>query len=141
MRPRFITLTPQEELTLREGQQHGPQFQFRDRCRCLILSHQGQTVNWLMAHFKVSRLTIYNWFNAWEEQGLRGLYNRAGQGRKPILTDEDKPTIIQQVQQHRQQLKAALPPLRADLHRDFSQKTLERFLKSITGVGDVSAGA
>lgn len=141
MRPRFITLTPDEELTLRQGQQHGPQFQFRDRCRCLIMSHEGQTVNFLMEHFKVSRLTIYNWFNAWKEHGLRGLYNKPGQGRKAILTTEDEATIKQQVSQHRQQLKAALAPLRHELHRDFSRKTLERFLKSIAGNGDASAGA
>ena len=125
---------------MREGQQHGTQFQFRDRCRCLMLSHEDQTVGWLTNHFKVSRLTIYNWFNAWEEHGLRGLYNKPGQGRKAILTDADKPIITQQVQQQRQQLKAALPPLRAELHREFSQKTLERFLKSISGLGDASAG-
>ena len=138
MRPRFISLTPDQEQTLRQGQQHGPQFQFRDRC--LLLSHEGQSVNWLKDHFKVTRLTIYHWFDAWKEKGLRGLYNKAGQGRKPILALTDKPAITQHVSQHRQQLKTALPALRAELHREFSQKTLERFLKSITGVGDASGG-
>lgn len=140
MRPRYIALTASEEITLREGQQHGPQFQFRDRCRCLILSYEGQTVNWLMNHFKVTRLTIYNWFNAWEENGIRGLYNKAGQGRKAILIPADQPLIEQQVRQNRQQLSAALVPLRAELNRDFSRKTLERFLKTVAGDGDASAG-
>ena len=80
----------------------GGPIQFRDRCRCLILSHEGQPVGWLKNHFRVSQLTLYNWFNAWEEDGLGGLYNKPGQGRKAILTDADKPTVVKQVQQHRQ---------------------------------------
>ena len=119
----------------------GDPIQFRSRCLCLLLSHQQQPVKWLKEHFQVSQLTIYNWLNAWEEHGLRGLYNKPGQGRNPILTSGDKATVTQQVEQHSQQLKLARQTLRAELNRDFSQKTLSRFLKSVAGGGNASAGA
>lgn len=140
MRPRFATLTPEEECTLRDGCQQGPQFQFRNRCRCILLSHQQQPVGWLKDHFQVSRLTIYNWLDAWEQQGIRGLYNQPGQGRKPILTPADESLVSQQVSAHAQQLKAARQALRQELNRAFSHKTLQRFLKSVAGVGSVSDG-
>ena len=141
MRQRFANLTPDEVATLQEGHNHGPQFQFRNRCLCLLLSYQQQPVKWLKDHFQVSQLTIYNWLNAWEERGLRGLYNKAGQGRNPILTTSDQATVSQHVERHCQQLKLARQTLRAELNRDFSQKTLSRFLKSVAGDGNASGGA
>lgn len=141
MRPRFATLTPDEERTLRDAHQHGPQFQFRNRSLCILLSHQQQPVGWLKDHFQVSRLTIYNWLDAWEQQGIRGLYNQPGQGRKPILTPADEPLINQHVSAHAQQLKTARQALRNELNRAFSHKTLQRFLKSVAGDGNVSDGA
>ena len=141
MRPRFANLTPDEVTTLQDGHNHGPQFQFRNRCLCILLSHQQQPVKWLKDHFQVSRLTIYNWLDAWEKQGLRGLYNRPGQGRRPILTTRDKAMVTQHVEQHSQQLKLARQTLRIELNRDFSQKTLSRFLKSVAGDGNASGGA
>lgn len=141
MNPRFSTLTADEEHTLRDGHQHGPQFQFRNRCLCILLSHQQQPVKWLKVHFNVSQLTIYNWLDAWDQKGLRGLYNQPGQGRKSILTPADQPAVTQHVQAHAQQLKLARQALRTELNREFSQKTLTRFLKNISGDGSASAGA
>lgn len=138
MRQRFACLTPDEVATLQDGHKHGPQFQFRSRCLCLLLSHQQQPVKWLKEHFQVSQLTIYSWLDAWEQVGLRGLYNKAGQGRKPILTAADQALVSQHVQAHIQQLKLARQTLRTELNREFSQKTLSRFLKSMAGDGNVS---
>ena len=119
----------------------GDPIQFRNRCLCLLLSHQQQPVKWLKDHFQVSQLTIYNWPNAGEERGLRGLYNKAGQGRNPILTTSDQATVSQHVERHCQQLKLARHTLRTELNRDFSQKTLTRFLKTVAGDGNASGGA
>lgn len=141
MNPRFVILTADEEHTLRDGHQHGPQFQFRNRCLCILLSHQQQPVKWLKVHFNVSQLTIYNWLDAWDQKGLRGLYNKAGQGRKSILTSADQPAVTQHVQAHAQQLKVARQALRTELNRECSQKTLSRLLKNISGDGSASAGA
>ena len=132
---------PYKMATITAFSRFGDPIQFRNRCLCILLSHQQQPVKWLKDHFQVSRLTIYNWLDAWEEQGLRGLYNRPGQGRRPILTTCDKAMVTQHVEQHSQQLKLARQTLRIELNRDFSQKTLSRFLKSVAGDGNASGGA
>lgn len=36
---------------------------------CIRLSWEKYTINELIKIFKVSRSTIYNWFNAWEDEG------------------------------------------------------------------------
>ncbi|MGB3514058.1 MAG: hypothetical protein WBA93_33600 [Microcoleaceae cyanobacterium] len=39
-----------------------------------------------MKIFEVSRKTRYNWFTFWEDEGILGLYNNQGRGRKPKFT-------------------------------------------------------
>lgn len=99
------------------------------------MSSQGVEVSDLMIIFKVSRITIYNWLNRWDSDGLPGLYNRKGQGRKPILTDADSVQVEERVRENCQQLKEVRTKLKADLSRDFSDKTLKRFLKSLVRRG------
>ena len=129
MQKRHIKLQSSEVVTLEEGRHHHPQFQFRDRSHCLLLSCQGQDISSLMSIFNVSRITIYNWFNRWEKHGLLGLYNQKEQGRKALLTDSDIEKVQQRVRENPQQLKAVRVQLKEDLSKEFSDKTLKRFLK------------
>lgn len=68
-------------------------YQVRQRAHCLILTTQSLTIAQLMDIFGVTRKTLYNWFNAWEQRGVVGLYDRPGRGRKPTLTSEHKQQI------------------------------------------------
>ena len=68
--------------------------------------------------------------------------NEPGQGRKSILTLDDHSTIKAKVQQTPQQLKRVRDELREELKKEFSTKTLNRFLKSLVRPdGDVGAKA
>ena len=69
--------------------------QVRQRTQYLILANQGVNVEELMRIFQVSYKTIYNWFNRWETEGIRGLYNKLVRGCKPIFNSE-------QIQQNRE---------------------------------------
>ena len=60
----------------------------RDRAQCVLLSEQGYTIPTLCKVFDVTQVTIYNWFNNWEERGLAGLYDKPGRGRKKKLSVE-----------------------------------------------------
>ena len=139
MQKRFITLTADERSTLSAGRQHHRQYQFRDRCQGLLLSADGQDVAAIMAVLQVSRPTVYTWFNRWERGGLAGLANAAGQGRHPILGAADAAPVAAAVRANRQQLKEVTATLRQELAKDFSPRTLRRFLKSVAGVGGASA--
>ena len=91
---RFIEELPSEPRSLLRriyrGSQHS---RVRARAHCILLSAQGYTTTQLMEIFQVTRVTLYNWFNAWESRGVAGLYDRKGKGRKPKVTPKQKEQI------------------------------------------------
>ena len=62
----------------RESRHH----QVRQRAHFFILVSQNVKNENLMKIFKVSYKTMYNWLNRWEDEGMLGLYNKPGRGRK-----------------------------------------------------------
>ncbi len=136
---RFIQLTTEETITLQEGMKNGTAHLFRKRCHCLILSSEGYQVKDLAEVLGVSTNTIYDWLNRWEKKGAVGLRDRAGRGRKPILSVADYAQVKRRVQQNAQQLRLARMHLKEDLERDFSEKTLRRYLKNL--IADIKDGA
>jgi transposase len=135
MQKKYIKLNQEEILTLQEGHKNHPGYQVRNRCQCLLLSHQGKEVKELAAIFSVIPLTIYTWFYRWEEKGLVGLLNEKGRGRKPILLQAESEQIKMQVQANAQQLKVARGMLKTELNKEFSHKTLKRYLKKLVQDG------
>jgi hypothetical protein len=75
---RFIKLSETDLKSLENGHRHGKHFLFRDRCQSLILSHQGYRISQLTELFKVHRVTIYEWFNLWEQGGIEALHKKPG---------------------------------------------------------------
>jgi len=128
---RFIQLTSEETVTLQEGMKNGTAHLFRKRCHCLILSSEGYQVRDLAQVLDVSSNTIYGWLNRWEKKGIVGLRDLPGKGRKPILSLADFALVKQRVQQNAQQLRLARLELKEDLKRDFSEKTLRRYIKNL----------
>ena len=139
MQKRFVSLTCDERATLSSARHHHPQYQFRARCQCLLLSADGHDVAALEQALGVSSRTVYTWFNRWERGGLADLANAAGQGRHPILGAADAAPVAAAVRANRQQLKEVAVTLRQELAKDFSARTLRRFLKSVAGAGGASA--
>lgn len=135
MQKKYINLTQEELLTLQEGHKNHPCYQVRNRCQCLLLSHQGKQVKELAAIFSVIPLTVYSWFYHWEEKGLVGLFNEKGRGRKPILLQTESEKIKSKVQANAQQLKVARSELKTELNKEFSHKTLRRYLKKLVEDG------
>jgi transposase len=132
MKKKFIELGDAEKRTLQEGHKNGKTKAFQSRCHCLLLSSEGYEVKELARIFRVSDISIYSWFKRWEAGGICGIRDKAGRGRKPILQAADLWQIKRQVQENAQRLKIAREKLKAELGREFSTKTLKRFLKSLT---------
>ena len=136
---RFVQLNTEEIITLKEGMKNGSAHLFRQRCHCLLLSGEGRAVKDLTEIFKVSANTVYGWLNRWEGKGIVGLRDLPGRGRKPILGAADLAQVKQRVQANAQQLRVARVALKADLEREFSDKTLRRYLKNL--LADIKDGA
>lgn len=138
---RFVKLTEAELVTLQEGHKNGSKFQFRNRCQCLVFSHQGRTVSELAQFFEVSKITIYGWFNRWEKSGIGGLMDKLGRGRKPILSLQN-PEHIKSVKtaagKNPQSVKQIVAELETALNTEMSVDTVKRFLKNLVSVSGVS---
>ena len=131
---RFINLSEPELKSLQKGQRYGKHFLFRDRCQCLLLSHQGQTIPQLVELFNVHRTTIYSWFDLWEAGGIEALHKKPGQGRRPKISPAN-PTHVKRaralLENERQNLKAVVAQLSNELDIQMHPVTLKRFLKNL----------
>lgn len=131
VKKKFIKLNEAEKITLQEGMKNGKRQPFQQRCHCLLLSSEGYQVKELAVIFRVSEICVYGWLKRWETGGIVGLRDKAGRGRRAILRAEDLPQVKAIVQENAQRLKIARQKLREELGREFSAKTLKRFLKSL----------
>lgn len=141
---RFIKLSEAELKSLQQGQRYGKHFLFRDRCQCLILSHQGHTISQLTKLFKVHRVTIYEWFNLWESGGIEALHKKPGQGRRPKLSLANPQHVERAqalVENERQNLKVVVAQLSTELDIEMHPDTLKRFLKNLATLSADSANA
>lgn len=105
--------------------------QVRQRAHCILLSSRNYGIAQLMEIFNVSRKTLDNWFNNWETQGVVGLYDRPGRGRKSTFTSEQIEQIRAWVQQHPRQLKQVVQKVQEEWGLCLSTKTIKRVLKAL----------
>lgn len=141
---RFIKLSDADLVALNDGHRNGKNFLFRNRCQCLILSHQGNTIPQLMKFFKVHRVTIYAWFDLWEFGGIEALHKKPGQGRRPKLSPANPQHVERAralVESDRQNLKAVVAKLSVELDIEMHPDTLKRFLKNLATLSADSANA
>ena len=106
--------------------------QVRQRAHCLILASQGVTIEELSNVFQVSYKTIYNWFDRWELEGVLGLYNKPGRGRKPTFNSSQEKTIRTWAKQSPRQLKKVVQKVKEEWNVEVSTKTIKRVLKMLS---------
>lgn len=106
-------------------------YQVRQRAHCILLSYEGMKISDLIDFFQVSRRTIYNWMNDWEEQRLLGLYNQTGRGRKPTFNEEQKQKIKEWVKLYPKDLKKVLAQIKEEWGITVSKDTIKRVLRSL----------
>lgn len=109
----------------RQSQYH----QVRQRAHFLILASGGAKVEELMKIFNVSYKTIYNWVNRWESEGMVGLYNKPGRGRKRIFSPEQESKIREGAKQEPRQLKKTLQRIKEEWNIEVSAETIKRILR------------
>lgn len=103
--------------------------QVRQRAHCLILASQGVKIEELKNIFQVSYKTIYNWFDRWELEGVLGLYNKPGRGRKPTFNSSQKQIIRKWAKQSPRQLKNVVQKVKEEWGIEVSSKSIKRILK------------
>lgn len=109
----------------RESRHH----QVRQRAHFLILASQNITNKNLMKIFKVSYKTMYNWLNRWEDEGMLGLYNKPGRGRKKTFNSAQSALIRDWVKLQPKQLKQVVQKIKKEWSVNISTETIKRIIK------------
>ena len=109
----------------RESRHH----QVRQRAHFLILISQNLTNENLIKIFKVSYKTMYNWLNRWEYEGMVGLYNKPGRGRKKTFNSAQSAQIRDWVKLQPKQLKQVVQKIKKEWSINISTETIKRIIK------------
>jgi transposase len=122
-------LSPETQRLLRRCYKESQYHRVRQRAHCILLSFAGKTTKELLHIFDVERLTIYHWFDAWESRHFAGLYDHAGRGRPPKLTEAEQEKARQYIAQHPQNMKKVVHLIEQETSKCVSTKTIKRLLK------------
>jgi len=127
-----ITLAEDERAALERGFRHGASHAFRTRCRMILLKADRLPSRQIAPQVGCCLMSVNGWVKRYQQEGIAGLKTKPGRGRKTILDDQaDLQQVRAAVQNHRQKISLAKSELEADLGKEFSAKTLKRFLKNI----------
>lgn len=138
---RFIKITLDEikRAELENGYQNGDSHPFRQHCQMVLLKASGRKTKEIAAIFGCCEKSVNDWLHRYKEDGINGLRIRAGRGRPAIFSETaDKDAVRQAVQEHRQRVSFCKAELEQQLGKQFSTRTLMRFLKNLTADINVS---
>jgi transposase len=121
----------------KESQHH----RVRQRAHCILLSFQDINTTALMAIFSVDRITIYNWFDAWEASHFAGLYDKKRCGRPPKLTVDEQEKAQQYLEQHPRDIRKVVYLVEQATSKRVSTKTIKRLVKKTVMSGSASKGS
>src|SRR5499433_4372162 len=136
---RFIhNLSPETRSLLHRIYKESQHHRVRQRAHGILLSFQGINTTMLMTIFSVDRITLYNWFDAWEAHHFAGLYDKKRCGRPPKLTDEEQNKAQHYVEQHPRDIRKVVYLLEQETSKRVSTKTIKRLVKKTAMSGSVS---
>jgi transposase len=119
-------------MRLEEGLKKGDSHCFRSRCQVILLKGEGRSSKDVGLITGMSHVSVNSWVKRFKSDGISGLHNKPGQGRKPVLDLEDKQGLLEAVKSHRQRLQTAKAEWEASRGKSISDSTLRRFLKVLT---------
>lgn len=129
---RVIELNEQEKKELEQGHREGNTHFFRQLCQMVLLKSEGRTSKDLAAILGKCEQSINTWLDRWQQEGIEGLKVKPGRGAKPKLDQvADLEKVKQAVQANRQRLSVVKAALEKELNKEFSTKTLNRFVKKM----------
>jgi transposase len=128
-----ITLDDKQRAALEQGYRNGKTHAFRQHCQIVLLKAQGRKSQEIALLLGCCQKRVNDWLHRYQQEGIQGLQIKPGRGRKAILSEAtDSAKVSQAVKRHRQRISLAKAELESSLGKEFSQRTLVRFLKNLT---------
>jgi transposase len=122
-------LSARDRLFLEHGLKKGESHCFRNRCHVILLKSEGRTSKDVGLITGMSHISVNHWVTRFKTEGISGLYNKPGQGRKSVLDEQDREGLLASVKRHRQRMQTAKAEWEASRGKSISDSTLRRFLK------------
>jgi len=126
------SLTTEEFQELETSYKTGAKHHFRQRCKGILLSHEGYSVAQIAKLLGHKKDTIYTWLNNYDAKGIKGLQNESGQGvkaRLDSLSDEDQKELEKTVAKSPQNLNQVGAWLSQKFDFKVTKYMLIRYLK------------
>jgi transposase len=101
----------------------------RIRANSVLLSDKGMPVQSISSLHGVCRQTVSIWLKNWEINGICGLVDKAGRGRRKTLTTAEESEVIEIITATPRSLKQALAEIQNRWNIKLSIKTLKRCCK------------
>ncbi len=128
-----IEIDDNQRKELENGYRNGKSHAFRIRCQMVLLKSEGRKSQDIADFLGFCQQAVNNWLNRYKTTGITGLAVKKGRGRPAILCQtEDLEVITKAVQKHRQRISVARAELEDTLGKEFSIRTLNRYLKILT---------
>lgn len=127
-----IQLSDNQRTELENGYRNGKSHSFRTNCQTVLLKSEGRFSKQIAQFLGFSEQRVNRWLWRYKTQGIEGLKIRHGRGRPAILQIQNTELIKEAVKRHRQRISIARAELQETFGKEFSHKTLARFLKNLT---------
>ena len=136
---RFIhDVSPETQRLLHRLYKESRYHRVRQRAHGILLSSQGLDTTALRAIFSVDRITLYNWFDAWEAHHFAGLYDKKRCGRPPKLTAAEQDMAQQYLAQYPRDVRKVVHLVEQATSKCVSTKTIKRLVKKTAMSGSAS---
>lgn len=132
MKPiKVLELSEVDRLKLEKGYHNGPTHSFRIRCKSILLKSEGKSAPQIAEMLEVTVPTVYTWVKRYEENGIKGLETRPGQGRKPIMDCSDEEAVRKAIEEDRQSVSKAREAWQNATGKEASEHYLQTFFRNI----------
>jgi len=125
------SLTPSERSELELGLRDGKSHCFRMRCQSILLKSEGRTSKDVGSITGMCNVSVDTWVKRYMSEGLQGLITKSGRGRKSIIEDSDKASVLSAIKANRQRMQTAKAEWEQQSGKKVCTNTFKRFLKSL----------
>ena len=99
------------------------------RAQAILLSARGYTIDEISAIVECHRVTVSRWIEQWHEQGMDGLLENVGRGRKKILSEEEEKQVLEWLKGGERGTGGLLGKIEKVFGKKISSETLKRLFK------------
>jgi len=101
----------------------------KKRAQAISLSARGYTIDEISAIIECHRVTVSRWIDQWHEQGMDGLLEKEGRGRKKSLTEEEERQVLEWLNSDERSTNGLLGKIEKVFGKKISSATLKRLFK------------